>query len=1018
MYKINLFFALVVNLLTISVFAQNIAITDDDTYNAESSAMLDVKSLSKGILIPRLTSLQRTSILTPATGLLVFDTNLNSFYYWNGTSWTNLTSGNASGIWGYNTPNVYLNNATDKLGIGTTTPFGKMEVKSDVSLGTNDPIFQVVNNNGDTVFAVYQQGVRVNVEDGVGKATGSKGGFAVGGFSPSKGTITNEFLRVTPDSVRIYIEDDPVKAAGSKGGFAVGGFSPSKTTLSNYMDLTPENYFIGHESGLNNTTGLYNSFFGYQTGKANTTGSNNVFAGYQTGLNNTEGSSNVFMGNSAGLANTTGYENIFIGNNTGISNLNGKFNVFIGPYSGYSNLGGTGDEGSYNVFLGDDCGHYNTTGYENVFIGYRSGYNNLTGTDNVFLGFESGRDNTTGSRNVFLGMTAGHRNLNGFANTFIGDGSGYYNQSGGNNTFLGYVTGYNNISGAHNVFLGSSAGYMNSDGNYNVFMGYESGFKNTSGNDNLFLGYQSGHENTLGSYNTFLGYQCGYANTTGNSNLFLGYQSGFANTTGTNNMFFGDIAGKANTAGNNNMFIGPGSGQRNTLGSDNIYLGFAAGVYNTTGGSNIFIGKYSGYNNNDGYYNLFIGTSSGASNTSGATNIFLGEQSGWKSETGNNNVYLGYQSGHENVSGSGNLFLGYTAGYNELGSGKLYIDNSNTSTPLIYGDFSTNNVIVNGTFKTTGILYDKDGDAGTNGQVLSTTGSGADWISLPSGLLSGSGTVNQVAFFTDASTLSSNSKLYWNNTTAKLGINVSPTYNLHVVDDVIDNDDPAIYGIHAVSNNYGVGVYGKGGFIGVKAQSNTSTSGSNYGVYTTSTGTSTGINYGIYSRAIGGATNWAGWFEGDVYVNGTLSKSAGTFKIDHPLDPENKYLIHSFVESPDMMNIYNGVITLDNDGNATVTLPNYFNTLNKDYRYQLTPVGASMPNLYISEEISENTFKISGGQAGKKVSWEVTGIRQDPYAVKHPIIVEKEKADADKGLYLNPELYNLPKSKAIYNEKK
>lgn len=1017
MYKINLILLLAVNLLVISAFAQNVAITDDDTYVANSSAMLDVKSVSKGFLIPRLTTVQRTSITSPSTSLLVFDTNLNSFYFWNGTAWTNLTSGSASGIWAYNSPNVYLNNATDKLGVGTSTPKGKMEVKSDVSLGIDDPIFQVVNNNGDTVFAVFQSGVRVNVEDSPLKATGSKGGFAVGGFSPSKGLVTNEFLRVTPDSVRIYIEDDPVKATGSKGGFAVGGFSPSKTTVANYMDMTPQNYFVGHESGLNNTTGLYNSFFGYQTGKANTSGGDNVFAGYQSGMSNTSGGSNVFMGNSSGFTNTTGNQNIFVGNNAGRSNQDGSFNVFIGPFSGYSNVGGTGDQGDNNVFAGFQSGYSNTIGYENVFIGYRSGYSNLSGTDNVFLGYESGRENTTGSRNVFLGMTAGHRNINGFANTFIGDGSGYYNQSGGNNTFLGYVTGYNNISGSHNVFLGSSAGYLNSDGNYNVFLGYESGFKNTSGNDNLFLGYQSGHENTLGSYNTFLGYQCGYANTTGNSNLFLGYQSGLANTTGTNNMFFGDIAGKANTAGNNNMFIGPGAGQRNTLGSDNIYLGFASGVYNTTGASNIFIGRYAGYNNNDGYYNLFMGTSAGSSNTSGNSNIFLGEQSGWKSQTGNTNVYLGYQSGHENVSGSGNLFLGYNAGYNETGSGKLYIDNSSTTTPLIYGDFSTNNVIVNGTFKTTGILYDKDGDAGTNGQVLSTTGAGADWITLPAAAtVFGSGVANQVAFWSNANTLSSNSKLYWNNTSSKLGINISPSYNLHVVDDITSSDAPAIYGKHAVTNNYGVGIQAVGGYKAIIAQ-NVSTTGTNWGIETSATGVGASINYGIYSTASGATTNYAGYFVGDVFVTGSVFKSGGTFKIDHPLDPANKFLSHSFVESPDMMNIYNGVIILDANGEATVTLPSYFNTLNKDYRYQLTPIGASMPNLYVKEEVNGNTFKIAGGESSKKVSWEVTGIRQDPYAVKHPVVVEEEKQVQDKGFYLNPELYNMPKTKAIYSEK-
>lgn len=239
----KLFLILSLCIISYLTFSQNVAITDDDTYVANSSAMLDVKSSSKGMLVPRLTTTQRTAIPSPATGLLVYDTTIGSFYYYNGTSWTNITSGNASGIIGYTSPDkVYLTDITDKFGVGTQTPFGKMEVKSDNSLGTNDPIFQVINNNGDTVFAVYQQGVRVNVQDDPGKANGSKGGFAVGGFSPAKGTFTNEFLRVTPDSVRVYIaEGVAAKANGSKGGFAVGGFSPAKTTFTDYFNIYGSN---------------------------------------------------------------------------------------------------------------------------------------------------------------------------------------------------------------------------------------------------------------------------------------------------------------------------------------------------------------------------------------------------------------------------------------------------------------------------------------------------------------------------------------------------------------------------------------------------------------------------------------------------------------------------------------------------------------------------------------------------------------------------------------------------------
>lgn len=165
---------------------------------------------------------------------------------------------------------------------------------------------------------------------------------------------------------------------------------------------------------------------------------------------------------------------------------------------------------------------------------------------------------------------------------------------------------------------------------------------------------------------------------------------------------------------------------------------------------------------------------------------------------------------------------------------------------------------------------------------------------------------------------------------------------------------------------------------------------------------------GIY---IEDAVGWAGRFMGNVVVNGTLTKSAGTFKIDHPLDPENKYLSHSFVESPDMMNIYNGNVILDPSGEAWVELPEWFEPLNRNFRYQLTPIGGPGPNLYIAEEIAANRFKIAGGTAKLKVSWQVTGIRQDPYANANRIIVEEKKPDEEKGYYLHPDVYNQPVEK-------
>ncbi len=165
----------------------------------------------------------------------------------------------------------------------------------------------------------------------------------------------------------------------------------------------------------------------------------------------------------------------------------------------------------------------------------------------------------------------------------------------------------------------------------------------------------------------------------------------------------------------------------------------------------------------------------------------------------------------------------------------------------------------------------------------------------------------------------------------------------------------------------------------------------------------------VYARTTG--TGYAGYFNGDLYA---VSANAGikAFKIDHPLDPENKYLFHSSVESSDMMNVYNGNIVLDNNGEAIVELPEWFNALNKDFRYQLTCIGGYAP-VYVDEEISNNSFKISGGASGIKISWQVTGIRRDPLADKNRIQVEVEKPDKYKGHYLHYKAYNQPIEKSI-----
>ncbi|MDI9890941.1 hypothetical protein QM517_07235 [Rhodococcus sp. IEGM 1404] len=183
------------------------------------------------------------------------------------------------------------------------------------------------------------------------------------------------------------------------------------------------------------------------------------------------------------------------------------------------------------------------------------------------------------------------------------------------------------------------------------------------------------------------------------------------------------------------------------------------------------------------------------------------------------------------------------------------------------------------------------------------------------------------------------------------------------------------------------GVRGDSGYVGVWGQ------GTSWGLYGVGTAT-TGQNYGVYATT-SSPDGFAVFAQGRVHVNGTLSKSAGSFKIDHPLDPDNKWLLHSFVESPDMMNVYNGIVTTDADGHATVDLPDYFDALNRDPRYQLTVIG-QFAQAIVSRKVSGNSFEIRTDHGNVEVSWQVTGIRQDAYATAHPIQVEEDKTDEDK----------------------
>ena len=213
-----------------------------------------------------------------------------------------------------------------------------------------------------------------------------------------------------------------------------------------------------------------------------------------------------------------------------------------------------------------------------------------------------------------------------------------------------------------------------------------------------------------GNNNTFYGTNAG-ANTTGDDDhdTFIGAGAGYTNTTGAHNTFLGFYAGYSNTTGSYNIFIGSFAGMYTTSGYQNTFLGYSAGDSNTTGNYNTIIGSLAGLENTIGVGNTFLGGSAGGSNTTGSYNTFLGVSTGGSTTTGNNNTFLGSLAGNSNTTGNGNVFLGYGAGQIETGSNKLYIDNSSTSAPLIYGEFDNNFLTINGNLEVVapnnGLIY-------------------------------------------------------------------------------------------------------------------------------------------------------------------------------------------------------------------------------------------------------------------------------------------------------------------------
>ena len=385
-------------------------------------------------------------------------------------------------LWMLNNNNIFFN--TGKVGIGSTSPQGKFEVKGGAL--DNDVLFGVINSYGDTVFAVYQSGVRINVDDSPSsKATGNRGGFAVGGFSSGKSGISQDFLSVSQDSVRIYVSDDNPLTKGNRGGFAVGGFSSGKGIYTDeYFRVLRDSVRIYVDPAPSKATGNRGGFAvgGFSSGK----GAPTINYMHMT-------PENSLIGQNAGSKITTGYDNIFLGNNSGFSNTAANSNIFIGNSAGYHIQD---VDATDNIFIGNKAGYLldNFDTYCNIFVGNESGYNSQAG-GNLFMGWRSGYDNVSGEGNMYIGNNAGENLDFGQYNVFLGHYAGY-----------GPATG--DPSGRENVLVGCNTGFHDTD-EYNVIIGTYAAFSPEAANKKcVYVGNNAGEGNG-GSNNVFIGYQAG-----------------------------------------------------------------------------------------------------------------------------------------------------------------------------------------------------------------------------------------------------------------------------------------------------------------------------------------------------------------------------------------------------------------------------------------------------------------------------------------------------------------------------
>jgi hypothetical protein len=713
------------------MLAQNIAISDLPDHTAHPSAVLDVFSISRGFLVPRLTLFQRESIILPAKGLLIFQTGEEEGFYYNaGTPDNPLWApiGKASKeLWERDSTNhvTYLSNSTDSVGIGLSDPSHKLDVSGGVKVGgklylvdvpndlTHDSVLTI--DNGVVKKFAFNAGTAdscawnwsgnyvslVNLSDSVG----------IGILNPSRKLEVKGDAKIDGGLILTYIPDDDVHdTVLTVDGGAIKKYALSNVTGSNgwtasgsrvYLSTSTDSVGIGTSNPaeqleltgnirIPNTGNASGTLFKANKTFLHNAGTRNTFLGLDAGnlnLVNTWASDNTAVGQGSMTAIVVGLRNTAVGVEALYQNQSGSGNVAVGYQALFSQVANSPSSFlTCNTAVGSGALFSvlpsQSEGVNNTATGFFSQHNNIAGFGNTSSGYYSLWKNTVGSHNTAVGASALCSNTVGNENCALGSNALSGNIQGEGNIAVGGSALSSNISGNRNIAVGSKALLMNVAGHRNIAIG-DSTLLNTTGMNNTAVGGKAGLNNTSGNHNSFFGYLSGQSNTTSNAGAFFGYGSGYSNTTGSNCSFFGTGSGYYNTTGMNNSFYGFQAGFNNIAGSDNCFFGLNAGFNNQISG-NSFFGTYSGYSNIQGNNNSYFGYQAGYSNESGASNSFFGSNSGYlnhgnmscffgdstgyHTNGGSYNSFYGYNAGNMNTTGYSNCFYGCMSGYNNLTS--------------------------------------------------------------------------------------------------------------------------------------------------------------------------------------------------------------------------------------------------------------------------------------------------------------------------------------------------------------